>query len=107
MIQSKRRLLTARAFLLAVGKENPIVSILLAIVNISSLNLFIYNTYFSANEPLAFDLRAVSVKTKEHFYTNIPVYTNHSTLGLYWAAVSHTVDYWNDLPFFSPLPPFA
>jgi hypothetical protein len=70
MIQSKRRLLTAGAFSFTVGRETPTVSILLAIVNIPFLNLFIYTAYFSANKPLAFDLCAVSVKTKEHFYTD-------------------------------------
>ncbi len=81
MIQSKRRLLTAFSF--TGGRENPTVSILLAIVNIPSLDLFISNTYFFANKLLSFDLCAMSVKTKEHFYAEVPFYTNHYSPGLY------------------------
>src|SRR5712692_4533286 len=73
MIQSKRKLLTALAFSFTVGRENPTVSMLFAIVTIPSVDFFISTACFSANNPCSFDLRAMSVKTKEHFYTGIPI----------------------------------
>src|SRR2546425_1442147 len=75
IIQSKRRLLTACGFSFTVGRENSTLSILLAIVNIPFLDVFISHTDFSDNNPLAFDVCAISVKAKEHFYTDLTTYT--------------------------------
>ena len=86
MIQSKRRLLMARAFSFPVGGENPTVSILLAIVNIPSLNLSVSYAYFTANTPFSFDACAMFMKTKEHFYKDVAIYTKHFAPELQSAA---------------------
>jgi hypothetical protein len=43
--------------------------------------------YFSANTQFSFDVCAKSVKTKKHFYTDVPVYTKYIVPGLQGAAV--------------------
>src|SRR6185437_5511074 len=74
IIQSKRRLLTTRAFSFTAGRETPTLSILLATVHSPFLDVFISHTYFSDNNPFAFDLCTLSVKTKEHFNTALTTY---------------------------------
>src|SRR5579859_332888 len=83
IIQSKRKLLTTRAFSFTAGKGTPTLSILLAIVNIPFLDVFFSHTYFSDNNPLAFDVCTISVKAKKHFNTDLTAYMNEYALMLH------------------------
>jgi hypothetical protein len=42
--------------------------------------------YFSADTPFSFDVCAMFVKTKEHCYPDVPVYTKQFAPGLQWLS---------------------